>query len=49
MSATVPTVTVPQLLKMSHKELDDLFTNSPPGDITDADCEGTLIVLVFPE
>ncbi len=41
---TAQTFTVPQLLKMSQKELDDLFTNSPAGDIPDGDCQGTVIV-----
>jgi hypothetical protein len=43
-SDTVPAFTVPQLLKMSQKELDDLFTNSPAGDIPDGDSQGTVIV-----
>jgi hypothetical protein len=29
---------------MSQKELDDLFTNSPAGDIPDGDAQGTVIV-----
>src|SRR5215472_394905 len=37
-------LTVPKLLKMSQNELDDLYTNSPSGDIPDGDCEGTIIV-----
>jgi len=36
--------TVPQLLKMSQDELDELFASSPAGDIPDGDCEGTVIV-----
>jgi len=43
MSATAK-LTVPRLLKMSQNELDDLYTNSPSGDIPDGDCEGTVIV-----
>src|SRR5262245_65632750 len=43
MSATAK-LTVPRLLKMSQNELDDLYTNSPSGDIPDGDCEGTIIV-----
>ena len=35
---------VPQLLKMSQKELDDLFTKSSPGDIPDGEAQGTAIV-----
>jgi hypothetical protein len=34
---------VPKLLTMSQKELDDLFTNSPPGDIPDGEAQGTAI------
>ena len=37
-------LTVEKLLKMSQDELDDLYTNSPSGDIPDGDCEGTVIV-----
>ena len=36
--------TVPQLLAMSQKELDDLFTNSPPGDIPNGEAQGTAII-----
>ncbi|HEY7141965.1 MAG TPA: hypothetical protein VIE44_17860 [Methylomirabilota bacterium] len=35
---------VPQLLKMSQKDLDELFTNSAPGDIPDGEAQGTAIV-----
>jgi hypothetical protein len=35
---------VPQLLTMSQKELDELFTQSPPGDIPDGEAQGTAIV-----
>ena len=35
---------VAQLLKMSQKELDDLFTNSSPGDVPDGEAQGTAIV-----
>ena len=35
---------VPQLLKMSQTELDDLFTKSSPGDIPDGEAQGTAIV-----
>jgi hypothetical protein len=36
--------TVPQLLGMSQKELDDLFTSSEPGDIPNGEANGTAIV-----
>ena len=35
---------VPQLLKMSQAQLDELFTASPPGDIPDGEAKGTAIV-----
>src|SRR5262245_46530443 len=35
---------VPQLLKMTQAELDELFTNSPAGEIPDGEAEGTAIV-----
>jgi hypothetical protein len=35
---------VPQLLAMSQKELDALFTNSVPGDIPTGEANGTAIV-----
>jgi len=38
------TITVPDLLKMSQAQLDDLFTQSPPGDIPDGEAKGTAIV-----
>ena len=45
MSTTATTaLTVPDLLKMSQQELDDLFTNSPAGDIPDGPAKGTAIV-----
>jgi hypothetical protein len=37
-------ITVPQLMKMSQDELDELYTNSPAGEIPDGDCEGTVLV-----
>ena len=37
-------ITVPDLLKMSQADLDELFTNSPPGDIPDGAAKGTAIV-----
>ncbi|HKJ95601.1 MAG TPA: hypothetical protein VKA32_08240 [Gammaproteobacteria bacterium] len=33
-----------QLLKMSSDELDQLFTDSPPGDIPDGEGKGTAII-----
>ena len=38
------TYDVPQLLKLSQGQLDQLFTNSPPGDIPDGEAEGTAII-----
>ena len=35
---------VPQLLEMSQTELDDLFMNSPAGDIPDGETQGTAII-----
>lgn len=35
---------VPQLLKMSNADLDNLFTNSPAGDIPDGEAKGTAII-----
>ena len=35
---------VPQLLKMSQAQLDELFTDSPAGDIPDGEAAGTAIV-----
>jgi len=37
-------ITVPDLLKMSQAELDELFTNSPAGDIPNGEAKGTAIV-----
>ena len=36
--------TVPQLLAMSQKQLDDLFIASPAGDIPDGPAKGTAII-----
>ena len=36
--------TVPQLLAMSQKQLDDLFIASPSGDIPDGPAKGTAII-----
>ncbi len=36
--------TAQQLLSMSQKELDDLFSSSPAGDIPNGEAEGTAIV-----
>ncbi len=38
------TITVPDLLKMSQAQLDDLFTQSPPGEIPDGEAKGTAII-----
>jgi hypothetical protein len=38
------TITVPDLLKMSQAQLDDLFTKSPPGEIPDGKANGTAII-----
>jgi hypothetical protein len=35
---------VPQLLTMSQAQLDELFTNSPAGDIPNGEAEGTAII-----
>jgi len=35
---------IDQLLKMTTAQLDELFTNSPAGDIPDGDAEGTAIL-----
>ena len=37
-------ITVPDLLKMSQKELDDLFTKNDAGPIPDGPAEGTAII-----
>jgi len=37
-------LTVPDLLKMSQKELDDLFTKSDPGPIPNGPADGTAII-----
>jgi hypothetical protein len=36
--------TAPQLLSMSQKELDDLFSSSPSGDIPNGEAQGTAII-----
>jgi hypothetical protein len=38
------TITVPDLLKMSQSQLDDLFKASQPGPIPDGPAEGTAII-----
>ena len=38
------TITVPDLLKMSQAQLDELFTNSPTGDIPNGEGKGTAII-----
>ena len=37
-------ITVPDLLKMSQAQLDELFTNSQPGAIPDGEAKGTAII-----
>lgn len=37
-------ITVPDLLNMSQAQLDELFTNSPPGAIPDGEAKGTAII-----
>lgn len=37
-------ITVPELLQMSQAQLDELFTNSQPGDIPDGEAKGTAII-----
>ena len=38
------TYDVPDLLKLSQAQLDELFTNSPPGDIPNGEAKGTAII-----
>src|SRR5438309_1167601 len=45
MPPTTTTITDPaQFLKMSDEQLDDLFRNSPAGEIPDGEGEGTAII-----
>src|SRR5438046_8852231 len=37
-------VTVPEMLKMSQAQLDELFTRSPAGEIPSGEAKGTAIV-----
>ncbi len=37
---------VPQLFTMSHAQLDELFTNSLPGEIPNGEGKGTAIVIL---
>jgi len=37
-------IDVPQLLKMTSDQLDELFKNSPAGDIPDGDAQGTALL-----
>jgi hypothetical protein len=37
-------ITVPDLLQMSQEQLDELFTNSPTGEIPNGSAKGTAIV-----
>lgn len=36
--------TTPQLLSLSQKQLDDLFSSSPSGDIPNGEAQGTAII-----
>ena len=38
------TITVPDRLKMSQAQLDDRFTKSPPGELSDGEAKGTAII-----
>ena len=38
------TITVPEMMKMSQDELDDLFKQAPAGDIPQGEAKGTAIV-----
>lgn len=44
MATTVKQTTVQQLLKMSKQQLDELFSESPAGNIPDGEAQGTAIV-----
>jgi hypothetical protein len=37
-------ITVPEMMKMSQDELDELYLQSPPGDIPQGEAKGTAIV-----
>ena len=37
-------ITVSELLKMSQEKLDEIFTNSPVGEIPDGEAKGTAII-----
>jgi hypothetical protein len=37
-------IDVPDLMKMSQQQLDDLFRNSPAGDIPNGEAQGTAII-----
>ena len=37
-------IDVPDLMKMSQQQLDDLFSNSPAGDIPNGEAQGTAII-----
>jgi hypothetical protein len=41
---TTMSIDVPDLMKMSEQQLDDLFTNSPAGDIPNGEAQGTAII-----
>jgi hypothetical protein len=42
------TYDVPQLLTLSQAQLDELFMNSPAGDIPDGEAKGTAIIAPAP-
>jgi hypothetical protein len=41
---TVEILSIARLMRMSQKELDDLFSQSPPGEIPEGESSGTAIV-----
>lgn len=42
---TVQTLTTTELMKMSQAELDELYQNSPIGEIPDGDAQGTAMIM----
>ena len=42
---TVQTLTTTELVKMSQAELDELYQNSPIGEIPDGDAQGTAMIM----
>lgn len=41
---TITSIDVPDLMKMSQQQLDDLFGGSPSGDIPNGEAQGTAII-----